>query len=224
MPDRDGVNPADFLAPFQTCPYPIKGATGDLFLFRVVDSRPGHPSDSLEEVRDRVVADLRLLRGFEAAKEKAEGMRSNAEDVGLKEAFDTDDDLIERLGNSPGAGWGFAKSSPTGRLLEYQAASSGPTETAYVGGGVGSVPSSIVATWFDLEFAEPRLGVYELKDRAAVLVAEWVETNYGRWDEYEDLQKRLVPQLIRQRRSESLRDWFDPENIRGRNGFELATR
>jgi hypothetical protein len=63
-----------------------------------------------------------------------------------------------------------------------------------------------------------------LPDRAAVILVEWMETQPGREDEYEEKKTRLVAQLTQQRTQDALRDWLDPEQIQARNGFTLLQR
>jgi len=57
---EEGVNTGDFLAPFQTCPYVVKDRKkNEVFVFRVTEAREGRAPESVDEVRDRVLADLR---------------------------------------------------------------------------------------------------------------------------------------------------------------------
>ena len=70
VPKEKGINPADYLAEWQTCSFPVfDPETEDLFVFRVAESEPGHPAKSVDEVRDRVVEDLRLLRAYDVAED-----------------------------------------------------------------------------------------------------------------------------------------------------------
>ena len=60
----------------------------------------------------------------------------------------------------------------------------------------------------------------ELKQRAVVLVVEWVETKRGRVDEYTAFRKQLEAQMASYHTQQALAEWLNPQNIRTRNGFE----
>ena len=66
--------------------------------------------------------------------------------------------------------------------------------------------------------------VLELKDRAAVLLAEWVETKPAPEDDFNTLRKQLVSQLADARWRTAAAAWLDPEKVRARTGFALVTR
>jgi hypothetical protein len=77
IPSGNKVNPADYLARYQTPPFPLTDPrNGNVYLFRMIDSQPGGPSESVDQARDQVIADLRLQKGFEAAKARAQALQS----------------------------------------------------------------------------------------------------------------------------------------------------
>ncbi|MFG0325641.1 MAG: hypothetical protein ACF8SC_00025 [Phycisphaerales bacterium JB037] len=59
---------------------------GSLVYFTVLDTRPQSPPDSMEEIRDRVLEDLRTLRAYEALKSSLDEYRSLAVSEGLDAA------------------------------------------------------------------------------------------------------------------------------------------
>ncbi|MFQ5591718.1 MAG: hypothetical protein ACE5HE_11180 [Phycisphaerae bacterium] len=224
IPTDAGSRYADYLSLYQTCPYPLKDEHGNLYVFRVVGSTPGHSPASLAEVRDRVVKDLRLIDGYELAKSWAATLRHLEGVESLKEAYEADGELASIFAEKEGHGGGYFTSTPVARVNRDLLNAGIDTDQTYVGGGIGMVPSEVVNEWFELEYTVDHTDVYELHDRAAVLVVEWVETEPARFDEFEDMKGQLAGQLAARRTQAILADWFDPEQIRGRNGFELINK
>ena len=93
-----------------------------------------------------------------------------------------------------------------------------------MGIGIGNVPNEVVDQCFALEHADEKTKVLELKDRAAVLLAEWVETKPAPEDEFNTLRKQLVLQLADARWRTAAAAWLDPENVRARAGFDLVRK
>ena len=54
------------------------------YIFRLVDADPGHPAESLDQVRDAVLADARRLAAFEMLADNAETYRSEAAEQDLE--------------------------------------------------------------------------------------------------------------------------------------------
>ena len=219
IPLDAGGERADYLASFQTCPYALRDENENVYVFRVVDVNPAHPAESVDEVRDRVIDDLRLLQGLEVAKARAEGLRSCSPEVTIQEAFESDAELVEL--KSMGLGVGFFESPPVTRYTLMEAATGQRNPNRRVGFEIGEIPSEIIDQWFELEDAWERTAVYELQDRATIIVAEWVETEPAREDQFQQQRERIFELLTDRRQRESLADWFDPDQIRIRNGFEL---
>lgn len=221
VPRGEGTTFSDYLALFQTCPYALTDSESNRYVFRIIDSKPGHPAESVDEVRDRIVTDLRLLRGWEVAMARAEGLRSCSPDITLQEAFESDEGLIAL--QEMGERVGFFESPPVARFRSAAQAATGRNQpTAYIDFNMGSVPNEVIDRWFELEDAWERTAVYELKDRATIMVMEWVETQRGRYDEFDEKREEIARQLTENRRREAIASWFDKEQIRARNGFQLA--
>jgi hypothetical protein len=90
--------------------------------------------------------------------------------------------------------------------------------------GIGNLTNEVVDQCFALEHADEKMKVFELKDRAAVLLAEWVETKPPAEDEFNTLRKELVTQLADARWRSAASVWLDPEKVRARTGFALVTK
>ena len=224
IPDDAGSDAANYLAPYQTSQFPLKDFAGSFYVFRVVETNPGHAAESVDEVRDRVVADLRLLHGYETALARAEGLRSCATDRSLRESYESDDDLVALKNTPEGRESGFFKPSLVSRLSLSRALGGSTSTTTYVPNGVGAVPTEVIDQWFDLEYVDEKTTVVELKDRATVLVAEWVETQPATDTEFEEIKGKLASGLSSRRVRDALNDWLHPEQIRARNGFEFVGR
>ncbi len=218
-------NALDYLAPFQTCRFPLTDdKTGNLYIFRVMDAKPAHAPESVAEVRDQVVQDLRLLRAYDVAKTRAESLRACSATQSLQEAYEADADLVAFKEKAEGVNSGYVEPPPMSRVLKHQA-SRGRSPTGVFGGiGVGNLTNEVVDQFFALEHADEKTRVFELKGRAAVLLAEWVETKPPAEDEFNELRKQLVTQLTDVRWRSAASAWLDPEKVRARTGFALVTK
>lgn len=221
VPEDEGAGRVDFLSLHQTCAYPLTDTKGNVYVFRVNRVLDGRPSVVAGEARDLVIKDLQLLQAMKAAKERAEGLHSYAIDTGLQEAFEYDDVLAELREGPSGAGIGYFTSPMVSRLQLYQLAM-GRSADVWAGPGIGNVPQELVNRWFMLEYADDKIRVQEVPDRAVVLVVEWVETHEAREDEFEGIREQVTTQITNQRMRQAVNDWLDPEKIRARNAFELA--
>jgi len=219
------TNAADYLAPFQSCRFPLTDEkSGNVYVFRIVDSKPAHAPESVAEVRDQVMEDLRLARAFEAAKTRAESLHSCSATQSLQEAYEADADLVAFKEKAEGVYSGYVEPPPISRVLRHQA-SRGRSPTGVFGGiGVGNLANEVVDQFFALEHANEKMKVFELKDRAAVLLAEWVETRPPAEDDFNALRKELVTQLADARWRSAASIWLDPEKVRARTGFALVTK
>lgn len=228
LTDMKGANPSDYLATFQTSRYPLTDSDGNVYVFRVIDTQEGHIPESVDEVRERVVADLHLLQGFESAKARAESLRSCEDTVSLKETYESDEELINLKDTVVGLGSGYFEPPPFARASRYEAARGRGvqgygTGSRYIGGGIGFVPNEVVDQCFALEETEERIAVIELTDRATVMVAQWVERERVSYDGFPDLRERFAAELARARTQTVIADWLNPEQIRARNGFKMKT-
>ncbi len=223
IPIDDGANPVDYLATFQTCAFPLTDRdTGNLYVFRVVGGQGGRAAESVDEVRDLVVEDLRLLRGYEVAKTRAASLRQCLASQSLKEAYEGDADLTEFKESAEGAASGYFEPAPITRVVKNQAARGRSKSGVFAGIGIGFVPNDVIDGLFALEHADEKAKTFELRDRAAIVLAEWIETKPAAEDEFNILRKQLVQQLADARWRSAVADWLDPKHIRARTGFALA--
>ncbi|MFQ5512771.1 MAG: hypothetical protein ACE5EO_13110 [Candidatus Krumholzibacteriia bacterium] len=224
VPEGKNVNPSDYLAMYQTCRYPVRDAAGNLYVFRVIAARAGHVPESLDEVRERVVADLRVLQGFERAKARAESLRSCEASLTLEEAYRSDEDLAAAVDAAGVIGSGFVEPPPFPRTSRINATGAVADDMTVVGGGLGRLSAAVVEELFAMERGDGGTEIVELPDRAALLVVEWVHTQRTKPDEFDDGRAALLEEIRRARSRTAIGDWLKPENIRARNAFALATR
>ena len=82
--------------------------------------------------------------------------------------------------------------------------------------------NSVVDLCVDVEEAADKTAVGELRGRAAILLIEWLKTEPGRDDEFEEMRGQLATELIAFRGRQAVAEWLAPEKIRARNGLMLA--
>ncbi len=222
IPKDRGARESDYSATFQTSPYPLKDEQGKTFVFRVIDAREGHVPKSVEEVREQVVEDLRLAQGFETAKARAESLRSCAGAMSLAEAYESDEELVALRSNETGFSSGYFEPPEFARMARYDAEAGTRPKRTFLPGGIGPVDSEVIDTCFALEEADEKTAVIELKVRATVMVASWLETVRAQDDEFREMRESFVQQMDRARSQAVIADWLDPEKIRARNGFKIV--
>lgn len=222
VPKGKGVDTSAYLATFQTSRLVLRGISGNKYVFRVVAAQPGHVPESVDEVRQRVVADLRLLKGYEVAKARAESLRSCETSESLAAAYETDDELITLMGEVGPSGGYFAPPA-FARVDRFRVVLGIASQGVRVGGGVGLLPNDVVEDCFALTDADNKIRTFELKERATVMVVEWLETQRATVEDFDATKETLAQQLAASRMQAALSDWMKPDNIRARNQFELLT-
>jgi hypothetical protein len=225
IPFNEDTDWMDYTATFQSCRFPLTDSDGNIFVFRVVDARPGHVPESVDEVRDRVIADLRLKRAFDVAKARGESALSCARDTGLEEAFLADGQLTDKEGAGADmglAGLGFFKPTPMTRANQWDLMRGERPEKRYLGRELGPVRADLVDRFFALENAAEPMELIELEERATVLVVEWLETRIPEYEEFMTMRETLAGQMDSTRMQMAIRSWLDPEQIRARNGFTVS--
>jgi hypothetical protein len=220
----EGMAPDSFLATFQTSRIPVRNTqTGNYYVFRVVGSQPAHAPETVDEVRDQVVADLRLLKGFEEAKKQAQAVLASLPATPLQQATEADAKLSKFKTENTSIAAGYYEPEPFPRVSRYQVAGGRPADGSYVGAGIGKLPNDVIDGVFELPQAEAKAGVFELPGRAAVLVVEGVELVRAVEDEMKTLKDELETQMADARWREAVASWLDRKAIQARTGFEFVT-
>lgn len=227
VPKDESSRASDYLALYQTCRYPLTDPDGNVYIFRVVDGRKGHVPDSLDEVRDRVTADVRLRHAYETATTIGKSLEDCLGSSTLKEAYEGDPQLTALQETHDGDESGYFEPAPFARASEYQAArgklGSRFTDDLTQVPGLGLLSPEVVEGCFALEYAPEPVALFELKDRATILVVKWVETQRPDAEAFAAMRERFVQQMSRSRAQAAITQWLDPDNIRARNQFALVT-
>ncbi len=221
VPDTKGINPLDFLAPFQTCAYSMTDPEGNRYLFRVVESREARPPD-LEDVHPQVVQDLRMLQALKVARNHAENLRACLDaETNLKQAFESDPELMAGMQSPEGKEAGAFEPQPFERMNVGMAARGKRNPTKFLPGNVGFVPTDVVDQIFQLDDAVEKFAVYDLPERAAILAVEWISLERATEDQFLAIREQIAGDLGRSRADAAALDWVNPEKIRARNQFEM---
>ncbi len=221
----DTPNRSDYLAMYETCAYPLTNPiNGARYVFRVVATEAGRPAKSADEVRDEIVADLRLQAAYDSALGFAGSLHSCAVGEGLQEGYDTNLELVALRDTKEGADSGFIQPPPFSRLRSYQAASGRPDRGVFVGGGLGLISNDAVDACFALAEGGERVVILPMPERAEVVVAELVQVNAPIEEDFLDTRTQLIADVRSKRASEVIQNWLSSEQIRARNQLELVTR
>jgi len=206
---KDAVSGStDFIAPFQTSDYPV------------VDSKPGRPANSLAEVRDEVIADVRLVHAMAAAKARAEQLTKGYDTI--QDAYELDPDLAAfRDSESVGITSGYFEPTPFTRVSRGDAMGGRNSQGIWAGVGLGVLSPDIVAGCFALDPETNKVGIFPMPDRAAVLLAESVEMIRADEDDFNELRNSLKTQLAGARFRDAVMEWLTPEKIQARTEFKI---
>lgn len=223
VPTDQGATLNDYWATNQTCPYMLTDrSSGNVYLFRVVDAQEGHIPESVDQVRDTVIDDLKLSKAYREATYAAESLKGWEDADTLNEAFNMDRELIAKQKKAGIIGTGYLEPAPFARMLSFRAALGRAEEGVIVGAGVGRLSNEVVDQIFAMDHQEERLNIIELPKSATVLVVEFITIHNPQADEFDELRTRLVTELTNQRHRKTIVEWLDPDNIQARNGFKLT--
>jgi hypothetical protein len=214
---------ADYVALYEPCRYVMRNtADGDLFVFRVIDTREAHPAESVDEVREEAERDLRLLRGYETALSKGRQLMARVRTLGgLEAAFEADEELtrMRKESNLVARTLKYVEPQPFARMSQSAAARLERLPLQRVP-EIGSLPMEIVEKIFALEKATDPLALFEWKEQAKVLLVQWLESLPAREDEFESIREDLVQSMLEDRRRAALTEWLDPSQIQARTSLK----
>jgi hypothetical protein len=203
------------------------------YVFRVVRVEPAGPPESLDDVRDEVVANVKQIQAFELAGQKARALAEAAREVGLVRAVAEAEELKALLSDAeaPPATTQSVTSRPyTGRYVRMLRPFEPESFTRQAGfiNNVGMAPNLTEKVFAPAEPHNP-----EAPDGHRVLVAP--VANNRKWVVAEVLQLSPIYRGdFDLRREELKRDvamgawetclggWFDPENILRRANYVPA--
>ncbi len=84
IPTQGEVDRSKYLSLYQPSNYVLEDSDGNRYLFRVVQTRQSQPPESVDDVRDSVIEDVRRLRAFNTARARADELAQRASGGWLK--------------------------------------------------------------------------------------------------------------------------------------------
>lgn len=218
-PAPDALNSQFFVALYQPYPQPLFDGLGNGYVFRVVATRPEGPPDTIEQVRDEVIANIRREKAKQFADEAARALADRAKEIGLEAAVKENEALRTKLGER----WSTVRTPvPFARMREAERGYQIALEPSAVE-GIGQIPG-FVRECFRLAEAKTttqpyRVLVYDRPEAGRRFVAEYVETLPIYAETYRD--QLLALRLSMQARQQFLASYFDAESIRKRVDWKL---
>ena len=219
------------LALYQTAPSVLLDEHNNLYLYRVIKVEKRRPPDSIEEVRDQVIADVRAWRAFEAANAHAQAVRDRVGDDGLQAAWDAYDGLDAETKTQCGS---FFQANPFHRAnAEIIPGFSFPVIVSDQAGArdeEGNLRHQInkedlVAGVYDLLQAEggDAVGAIEVPAIESAFVVQLAGLEHLTKADYDGYKQEIRNQMARTRSESLMRAWFSADRIRARCGFDLES-
>lgn len=221
MPTERGVDASLHIALGQSCAVPVIDRNRNIYIYRVIDVKPAGPVDSVDEVREDVIRDLRLLRGYERAREEADDFYASITDDGLRVALDLSESL-EMLLEPPS---GYFSPAPFARRRKGSSNWASHRNRAPRVAGMQLAPAFIdeVFALADLPEGEQTSLLVDEK-LATIVIVEYIDLTVMGADEFEKERGKLLAQINRQAITQAVSQWLDPVRIRDRNDFVPSSR
>lgn len=206
---EDTTERMDVLTQHETYRAILRDTDKNRYVFRVVGVQKAHAPESVDEVKEQVIADLRTAQAFEVAKVKGQELAQEAKKFGLENAWSSATELTEKVGTEHG---GFNASVRISRS----------TSLVPGLGMAGEDFKDQVFALGDWSKNQEQWASIPVPDQAAVAVVEWKELNPLVKSSYAN-QRQMIASLNQyMRRQQILTQWLDPKNIRERNKFEFV--
>ncbi len=219
------------LASYQTAPAPLIDEDNNLYLYRIVQVQERHAPASIDEVRDKVVANLRAQRAFETAKTHAAAIKNR---IGEGESdLRTVCEAYDGLDADLKAGTiSFFEAEPFPRTGREFFGFRFPVIVSDKAGARDEDNKLLhqirneefVAGVFTLleSDGEQGLGVVEVPATERIFVVQLTGIDHVTKPDYEGYKQTIQLQIAQNRQSSLLEQWFSAESIRVRCGFEAA--
>ncbi len=209
-----------YVAPYQFSPHALRGLNDELYLFRVVGVEAAHSPASVDLVRDKVIADLRLKSGFEQARAALEALKAQVEQgKTLADAWEGQEDLKAKVKEVRSDGL-FENIKFAHRQLNA------PPGFNYTWAGrLGKVDYKFVDDCFAVGNQPgegPKLAIIEQPDSARVVLVQWLEVEPMTADQYNRERDRILMTLLRRRYADFNDTWTSSEQIHARTEFKWA--
>jgi len=218
------------LASYQTAPAPMMDDDNNLYLYRIVEVQERHAPTLIDEVREKVVADLRAQRAFETAKSYAEAIKNSIGEGDLKTAYEAYDGLEGERKEQCSS---FFEANPFPKMNpELFAGFRFPVIVSDKAGAKGEDNKLLhqirneefVTDAFKLleSHGENGVGVVEVPASERIFVVQLAGVEHVTKPDYEDYKPTIQAQIAVSRQNTLLEQWFSAESIRARCGFEAA--
>lgn len=220
-PEQDPDQARLFRNVYETCAEPLVDGQGTVFVFRTVATRSKQAPETVDEVREDIVRDLRQMRAYEQAEEYARQLAEQAKEEGLKAAFDASDPALkEKLGDQA-----YQSPEPFARLRTMNWGGMQRVMPNYISGiGGGEELIDLCFSLASPTSTQPTgVAVHEMPRRRQWLVIQGEQTLPVTVAEYEEQRATGLEHIQLERRVAFLSHWFDPEQIRGRIDWVSAT-
>ncbi|MCH8880420.1 MAG: hypothetical protein IID34_11115 [Planctomycetes bacterium] len=228
-PDDSSVQQA--LAPYQTAPAPLIDQDNNLYLYRIIQVQERHAPTSIDEVQDKVVADLRAQRAFESAKTHAEAIKNSLGEGDLKTAYEAYDGLEAASKEECSS---FFEANPFPKMKpEFFAGFRFPVIVSDKAGARDEdnkllhqiQNEDFVADVFKLleSAGEQGVGVIEVPATEQIFVVQLAGIDHVAKLDYEDYKQTIQIQIAANRQSSLLEQWFSADSIRARCGYKPSS-
>ncbi len=201
------------------------------YLFRVTEVSPSAPPDSLDDVRERLIADWKMVQAHEVARQHAEALAAAAREMGLEAAVQQASELKQKLeaaevaATQPAGGARRTKPQYVRDLGPFTPGRALTRRYPYLE-RVGVVSETFNAAVFALADA-PATGSAPAHQVACLPVAsesKWVVVELNEIKPlYAGAFEQQLARSARQSRDMALSlfgaDWFDGDSIKRRTGF-----
>lgn len=224
-PESRAANDGPYLSLYQTAPYVfLNSITKKTYLVRVVDRIKSHVPEKVEEMRQEVIEDLRLLAGLKRAESYADDIVKAVHEGGsMEEAYKKMGDTTEIRKKAVY----YLDKKTTFPLMHLFFTRYGITEEPprpFISGGVGYIPAEVGEKIFALQTQDIGCERYVLEAEPAVLAVHWLELQPGDQKAFQDFVKSNF-QLMTNTRAETVaRQWADPKAIEARTRFAYQTK
>ncbi len=219
------------LSSYQTAPAPLIDEDNNLYLYRIVQVQERHAPTSIDEVRDKVVADLRAQRAFESAKTHAEAIKNRIGEDDLRTAYEAYDGLEAARKAECSS---FFEANPFPKMNpEIFAGFRFPVIVSDKAGARAEHNTLLhqirderfVTDVFDLleSAGEHGVGIIEVPAMERIFVVGLAGIDHVTKPDYEDYKKNIQSQIAVNRRSSLLEQWFSTESIRTRCGYKPSS-
>jgi len=194
------------------------------YIFRVVRIDPSRLPKSLDEVKPKVIRDLKLDRAYENARALAEKVTDRGGRTKLAALADSKDPAVVELLNRPGVN--SAEVATFSRRFLAWGGLTGPMVP-----GVTMPTTTFADRCFDALWSQPTTRpdgtltctAIEDSDERSVYVVQLLEKKPVDQAQYGKSRGMLLSALLMQQQAEVYRMWFAPENIHRRTDYHSAS-